>query len=106
MVDAFSVTPASLRDDAETWDSWREQVEAIGEAVPIVGRDLTALDFSILPKAQDVARAYAEVASSLAAEIATGAEQCGGVADKLTKVASLYGDAEQHNLDAVSAADD
>ncbi|MFN3865798.1 MAG: hypothetical protein ACK4MD_03690 [Demequina sp.] len=104
MADDVSVTPSALDTDAETWREWAQTVKTAGEAVPTVGADLTALDFSILPGAQDVAQAYATAASTLAQDLSSGAAAMEAAADKLEGVRRIYETTEQETLDAIEAA--
>ena len=102
MADEFTVNTADLCADAAVWRDWQVRLNALGTGVPIVGRDIEPLAFSLMPGAQAVQAAYASLAGRLADEIATGSTTFTGVADKLAAVASLYEDAENDILKALA----
>ncbi|MGV8885784.1 MAG: hypothetical protein ACOH1T_09400 [Microbacteriaceae bacterium] len=103
MVDAFTVDPDALDNDAVVWREWKADLKKVGSSVPTVGSDLDGHAFSKLPGADNVLRAYKSVSLALEDAIDTGATQFGGMADKITKVAGLYRDAEESNLEDISA---
>ena len=102
MADAFHVNTTDLRADATAWEGWAEQIREAGTAVPQWGVGLEPLDFSVLPGAPGVARAFQNAAQTLADQLARGAEQFEGVASKLTDVATRYEEAEATNVATVN----
>lgn len=103
----FSVRPDKLKEDGDVWLEWNEQLTDISAAVPMIGPDLTVLNFSVLPGAQDVAQAYATVTDMLTTGLGAGAAEFQGITNKLVKVADMYAEVEQSLVDAISArADD
>jgi len=94
MADEFTVDTDALRTDASTWLGWHDTLTDIAKAVPLVGRDLDVLAFSVLPGADRVRNAYMTASNALAGEVATGAQQFSDIATTLTAVADLYDQAE------------
>lgn len=105
MVDAFTVDPDALDKDAQTWRDWNGDLQKISDGIPMAGSDFDSLAFSILPGAQDVLAAYKTVTAALEESISTGLEQFEGFDQKLTKVASMYREAEETNVEEIASTD-
>ncbi len=103
MVEPFAVVPEDLHSDAQVWRTWQERLTTIADAVPVLGRGLIPTDFSLLPGAQEVAAAYAPIASDLDTELRAGSSTFEGIANKLTTVARQYEAAEQDNLSTIKS---
>lgn len=106
MVDAFTVDPDALDKDATTWRDWKSDLEKISDGIPISGSDFDPLAFSILPGASDVRNAYDSVTNALKQSIDVGIAQFDGFNQKLTKVATLYREAERANVEAIASTDE
>ena len=105
MVDAFTVDPDALDKDAKTWLDWKGDLKKIADGIPMSGSDFDSMAFSILPGASDVKNAYESVTKALKDSVDDGVEQFDGFSQKLTKVATLYREAEQANVDAIASTD-
>lgn len=101
----FFVEPDKLKQDGKKWLEWNNELTEISDAVPMIGPELTILDFSFLLGAQQVQQAYAAVTEMFKTGLNEGAEQFRGVSDKLEKVADIYVEVEQSLVDSISVAD-
>jgi hypothetical protein len=101
MTDAaeYFVDPAALRRDAEQFSSWRGEIEAMANALPV---DVSLDPASVVPGLGDALARVHEAASALQQYLHDGAGEFGDIHSKLAETLRLYAEAEDASTDDVA----
>ncbi|MEO7121950.1 MAG: hypothetical protein ABI400_02300 [Lacisediminihabitans sp.] len=99
MNDGYAVDATALEADAKTFDRWAKKLETIRTAIPV---GLTADNFSYIPQAQDVHRAYMASAKALQEYVEQGSVVFDGFERTLLKTVLTYADAEKLSAEDIA----
>jgi hypothetical protein len=99
MADGYHVDPAVLEKDALLFDDWTKVLDKASDDVPV---EINAIDFSIIPGAQEVYSAFLASATALRDYIDSGSRTFDGFARTLLTTAKLYMEAEGFSNDDVA----
>ena len=97
--DGYVVDLEALEQDAVTFDGWSIVLDGVQGAIPL---NLSPLDFSVIPGAQEVYQAFQAAAGIIADYVGEGSDQFDGFARTLLNSVKIYLVAESASAEDIA----
>lgn len=87
MTDGYLLDPGALERDADRWTEWRDRLDGMRAVLP---HDVSSLDFSQIPGAQDVYASFVRALGFVDEYISDGSDEFETFAAKLLQTTENY----------------